>query len=276
MPLPLAALGGVAAGLGGLIGGIGSLFGGGGSSREDRELAERQALRNEQLQREFAQHGIRWRVEDAKAAGINPVVALGGGGASYSPSAVSVGGGNEPNFGERLGSSMEQMGQGISRAVKATSTESERQAMQMNELQLENQKLQNIALSQRITAQSQPVNPPFPEERVKIPDMTYSRTKRGGLAPVPSEGFADRAEDQHLPQLAWAIRNLLDPRLPDQSPGEGFQWVWNPMRFEFDRQPVQKSQPWDIPTMELLRRWWNNEGKYTGQFPKNPNYKGKR
>lgn len=32
---------------------------------------------NAELQREFAQHGIRWKVADAKAAGIHPLAALG-------------------------------------------------------------------------------------------------------------------------------------------------------------------------------------------------------
>lgn len=42
---------------------------------------------NKDQQREFAQMGIRWRVEDAKAAGLHPLYALGGSGATYSPSA---------------------------------------------------------------------------------------------------------------------------------------------------------------------------------------------
>lgn len=37
------------------------------------------------LQREFAQHGVQWRVEDAQRAGVHPVYALGAGGASYNP-----------------------------------------------------------------------------------------------------------------------------------------------------------------------------------------------
>lgn len=49
-----------------------------------------QAMRNEQLQREFAQHGVTWRVEDAKRAGIHPVFALQGGGAAFAPNAITV------------------------------------------------------------------------------------------------------------------------------------------------------------------------------------------
>lgn len=70
---------------------------------------------NEATQREFAQHGIRWRVEDAKAAGLHPLYALGGGGATYSPAAQPVFDGAS-------------LGQNLSRAAKAFST-SEEQAL---------------------------------------------------------------------------------------------------------------------------------------------------
>ncbi|CAM3387128.1 hypothetical protein [Helicobacter labetoulli] len=48
------------------------------------KLAERQ----ENLQREFAQNSIQWRVNDAKKAGIHPIAALGSQGISYNPSYV--------------------------------------------------------------------------------------------------------------------------------------------------------------------------------------------
>lgn len=37
------------------------------------------------LQKEFAQNGIQWRVEDAKKAGLHPLYAIGASGASYTP-----------------------------------------------------------------------------------------------------------------------------------------------------------------------------------------------
>lgn len=43
------------------------------------------ANQNIALQREFAQMGIRWRVDDARAAGIHPLAALGASGASFNP-----------------------------------------------------------------------------------------------------------------------------------------------------------------------------------------------
>lgn len=42
------------------------------------------------LQREFAQHGIRWRVRDARKAGLHPLAALGASGAAYSSPGLPV------------------------------------------------------------------------------------------------------------------------------------------------------------------------------------------
>lgn len=64
---------------------------------------------NEQVQREFAQHGVSWRVADAKAAGLHPLFALSGSGATYSPSAQPVFNGAE-------------LGQNLSRAASAFSS----------------------------------------------------------------------------------------------------------------------------------------------------------
>jgi len=75
-------------------------------AEDDRAFAVAQQERNTALQREFAQHGIRWRVEDAKAAGLHPLYALAGGGAAYAPNPVVIGGDasyrSSANFGDAL------------------------------------------------------------------------------------------------------------------------------------------------------------------------------
>lgn len=105
---------------------IGGLFGRSGD-REQRLATERAneqnlALRREEMaaQREFAQYGIRWRVEDAKAAGLHPLYALGGVGPSYSPSGIQV----MPDQG--AGSWQRDMGQNVARAAAAFETPTER------------------------------------------------------------------------------------------------------------------------------------------------------
>ena len=71
--------------------------------------ARKAAAQQAALQKEFAQNGIRWKVADAKAAGLHPLAALGAQTTSYQP--VSVG----QDF-----SSFGQMGQDVSRAMMAT------------------------------------------------------------------------------------------------------------------------------------------------------------
>lgn len=77
-----------------------------------QESATQQSDQNVQLQREFAQHGIQWRVADAKAAGLHPVFALSGGGASYTPQATQVFQDNSPAYlasmGQTLGNAFNQ------------------------------------------------------------------------------------------------------------------------------------------------------------------------
>lgn len=70
--------------------------------------------RNRQMQSEFAKHGVRWRVEDAKAAGLHPLYALGANIPTYSPSYSGI------------GESIQNMGQDVTRAIRATSTDTEK------------------------------------------------------------------------------------------------------------------------------------------------------
>lgn len=69
-------------------------------------------------QREFAQMGIRWKVADAKAAGIHPLYALGGTGASYSPVINAGGSGFDNTF--------NAMGQYLDRAQRANEPQGDR------------------------------------------------------------------------------------------------------------------------------------------------------
>lgn len=151
-----------------------------------------------QLQREFAQSGIRWRVDDARAAGIHPIYALGGPGASYSPGAISlvspsrvtplssVGAASQayaasppPVTGNNIGSSLASMGQDIGRALTATQTAVQRDAafeQTSRDLWLQNATLKNELLASQIAKLKGQVGPPMqsvpeadkPEERKQL------------------------------------------------------------------------------------------------------------
>lgn len=63
----------------------------------DKDIALQREINAENLkyQKEFAQHGISWRVDDARQAGLHPLAALGAQVTSFSPSFVGPGS-NEP------------------------------------------------------------------------------------------------------------------------------------------------------------------------------------
>lgn len=120
-------------------------------------FAREQLDRNEALQREFAQSGVRWKVDDAKAAGVHPLFALGAQTHSFSP--VSVGGGQEAS--SSAGDAIAQAGQNIGRAVQAGMTRDERDASSaLTALQLEKAGLENEMLRTQITRLRNPPGQP--------------------------------------------------------------------------------------------------------------------
>lgn len=245
---------------GSIIGAIGSLAGGllGGKSQE------KAADSNAALQREFAQQGVRWKVEDAKAAGIHPLYALGANTIAASPSYV---GGSD--YG--IGNAMAGIGQDISRSIDAKRTQRERdearlQSIIQADLTNENMGLQNDLLRAQIAKIQQPAHPPamptaegytidgqgnsrittVPLERTAsapgipaiesgaINDVGYAHTVGGGLAPVPSNDVKQRIEDTLIPEMHWNMRNLVMPYFgggqpPPQSalPAGYSKWYWD-------------------------------------------------
>lgn len=159
-------------------------------ARENRDLAilqaDKYALMAQQdkahdraLQQDFAQMGIQWRAQDALKAGIHPIFALGGGGAAYSPSAISL---SAPQFSAPqvqasqaqaaslgsapmgvapravAGNSFSNMGQDISRAILAAANESTRSNAfegAYQDLTLKNLGLRNDLLASQIARNSQ-------------------------------------------------------------------------------------------------------------------------
>jgi len=95
--------GGVGSVFGPAVGAAGAIAGGLIGNLFNQE----QGKRNENLQREFAQNGIRWKVADAKAAGIHPLYALGAQTHSFNPIVME----------DKLGQGISQAGQDIGNAL---------------------------------------------------------------------------------------------------------------------------------------------------------------
>lgn len=105
------------------------------------------------LQREFAQQGIRWKVDDAVAAGLHPLAALGAQTHSFSP--IQIGN----NY--RHDSTWADIGQDISRAISTQKTKEERQLdaikLEAAKTQLEGIRLDNARKLKDINS-----TPPMP------------------------------------------------------------------------------------------------------------------
>lgn len=242
--------------LGNIISAGANLLGGVlGSKEKDKDRA---------LQKDFAQQGIRWKVEDAKAAGVHPLYALGANTVSYSPVAGS----------SDLSSGLAAAGQDVGRAVNATQTQGERVSGVVQSLQIKRMELENQLLASQIARVNQAGSvPPMPtpgdryliegqpnsplvqtspmgrqtsapeaphQEPAAVADIGFSRTP-GGWAPVYSKDVKDRLEEDFIGSLAWSVRNRLLPALSstnydppagvELAPGE--QWVYDPIRQEY-------------------------------------------
>lgn len=224
---------------------------------------------NVDQQREFAQNGVRWKVADAKAAGIHPLVALGAPTASFSPSSIGV------QANTAVGDSITEMGQNVSRAMASTRTQQERD---LATLQIQGARLDNLSKEADVMLKQQALqrvanggSPAFPggdnfidgqgnssgpgrvssktmERIVSAPGAPHSEpgsttsvgwanTHDGGLIPVPSKDIKEKTEDNFFHETAHFLRNNVapnwggGPKPPDASAPRGYNtWKWDASR----------------------------------------------
>jgi len=253
--------------LGNVISAVGNVVGG--------IIGSNDKAKDRKLQKQFAQEGIRWKVADAKAAGIHPLAALGAQTTSYAP--VSVGG-------PSLASGLASAGQDISRAVDATRTGGERldaYSKTIQDLNVQRMGLENELLASQIAKVRQAGgNPPMPtpgdrrflegqgdSPLVKVspfsrtaadpanpaieagasPETGYGRSITG-WAPVPSKDIKERIEDNLPAELSWMIRNQIAPTFgqrynpPSVQKGGDQYWFYNPFTQEYELRTYSKSR----------------------------------
>lgn len=254
--------------IGAIVGAGASLLGGlFGSSEKKKDRA---------MQKEFAQQGVRWRVEDAKQAGIHPLAALGFNAPSYTPVAVGD---------MSLGDGIAQAGQGIGRAIEAKATKAERamqtqsMALDLERKQIENDILKKQAIGSHLALTQQAgqppamptaagnsipgqgdsdylltkpleVNAPHPDreqaEGGNLADIGYIRTNTGWM-PVQSEDAKERLEEDWIGSGIWQLRNRFAPTFgknltpPAHVPlKDGHQWVYDAGAQEYRQVPIDK------------------------------------
>lgn len=236
---------------------LGGIFGSNATEKANEQamaLAREQNAQNQrnfetqiQLQKDFAQTGIQWKVQDAKAAGLHPLYAMGASGTSYAPVSVgSVTPSITPDM--SMSAAVAGMGQDIGRAVNSTRSQSDRVdafTKTVQGLSLEKMGLENQLLASQIAKNNAAPNPPMPigdkflipgqgqtvtgpaikdgplkrvnadgslphQEPGAITDIGHARTE-GGLYPVPSSDIKERIEDNLFHEAMHFMRNNLIP-----------------------------------------------------------------
>lgn len=204
--------------IGDIIGGIASVVGSSINTKSASDIADK----NIAMQEDFAKHGLSWKVDDAIAAGINPLAALGAQLNSFS----NIVGAENP------GAGVSALGQNISRAMHAMQDPEEKAAAEAKTaLDLERMGLQNDVLKQQLASNlrvaRQPGSPPGlvkvepskvvaarpsgPEvEAGSTPDASIVRSTRG-YALLPGEGVSSRLQTGFIPGLQWFLRNSMNP-----------------------------------------------------------------
>jgi len=179
------------------------------SDANDRMVVEKE--KDRALSKEFAQNGVSWKVDDARRAGIHPLIALGGTGASYSGSAMSF----APETGVAHG--LAAAGQDIGRAVNATRTASQRDdafTTSINALALERAGLENELLKSKIgQLRSAQNNPPMPTASTdftvpvaeKPEERPLLRTGRGAVTTDDRVSNAEDFEKRYGEMSDWAF-----------------------------------------------------------------------
>lgn len=255
------------------------------SQKKANEQAARLAEQNRQDQREFAQHGLTWKIDDAfrNADRVHPIYSMGASGPSFTPVSANF------TADTGIGSGIAAAGQDIGRAVSATATGKQRVdafTTAANKLALEKGSLENELLRTELASKNarlrQVSAPPFPvagaqyeipgqsaSEYIKnspletvpgvpgqpqseggaITDVGYARTATG-WAPVPSKDVKERIEDDFIQQSLHSMRNNILP---------SFGYNFSPPPFD---PPPGKEWHFHVPTQEYRLQpkgqgWWD-------------------
>lgn len=147
-------------------------------------------------QAQFAQQGIRWKVDDAKAAGIHPLYALGASTHSYQPQAV-MSGGSWQDVGRSVGQAVQQQRE-ASRLAEAESESrlareaAERRAEEAHRSQLLNDEVQRTVAMSQVRLAGQPGNGPGVTLPTSNANLTGAGALKRGIEVVPDKVTAGK------------------------------------------------------------------------------------
>lgn len=195
-------------GLGSLASGILGYFG----AKDARNQQAEQNARNEQLQREFAQSGIQWKVADAEKAGIHPLYALGASTMSFAPNSVGA-----TNTMTPLADMAKNLGQDLSSSVNNTRTDTQRSKAMVSTattLQLKNMELRNELLGAQIAKLRANNTPATPTPNSSFLDVTGDVTVPRADTPEESPVLAAEGRNWKI-QPGWVNAEDVEKKYGD-------------------------------------------------------------
>lgn len=233
---------------------------------ENRRYARDAEDRAAALQREFAQHGIQWRVADAKAAGIHPVFSMSGGGAAYAPSPVTI---NAPSVGDRFS----RIGQHFSRAVEAQETPEQKTSRHLSEREALSRIRRNEAEAAMFDRQRIVSGPGMPSGVESGPLASQaSSIVNSGINQTrlePSKATSPRVGDESLAAAddvfwkefvvgkngsKWLLPNADSSSEAAEALGESFMLTWATIRKNLAENPYFLSEnSWLLPFADDIR-----------------------
>lgn len=239
---------------GGLASGAGSIMGANisAASQQQTNAYNWEIFRQQQLaEKHFSENSIQLRAADARKAGVNVDVALGGPQLGGGVSAPNI---QAPDTGQYIANAVSNVGQGIGRMITAN-----QEADEMTKLSIERARLENDLLRSQISVTKTPARQaklPSPmdsgsrmgqgnavvvapsqitasssgnrgQQAGSINEYQYALGHDGVYRAVPSTDAKERLEDSLPLELDWLIRNrLFTPPPPGPEHQRGANEVW--------------------------------------------------
>jgi hypothetical protein len=194
---------------GSLLSGVGNTWAQTQSDKRTNKEILNQAILDRQLQKDAMTHGIRWKIADAKAAGINPLFALGA--QTSTPSPIHVGSLQAPDMSQTFSRGAGAIGKAMNAAI------------------IDRMRLQNTLLEQEVARGDRDLNNPVvldgesPANYV-IPDIsksvtpgieggtgpaqTYRMLEGGGLLKIPAKDVQEAASEELVTQTRYALNEI--------------------------------------------------------------------
>lgn len=244
----------------GAAGLVGNIFNAQTKQQNDMKIAEM----NIANQKEFAQHGVRWKVADAEAAGLHPLAALGAQTNSFSN---VVGGSGDTN-------DYAAMGQNLGRSIDAGSTSGERQdrmgaaiARTAQVFSLEKMNLENEQLKSQIALTRSQLPPPFPTQAAELPPGALGHLSRSPERTSSGNVVDSKQSEQEL-EAPQPVKNLRWYGVPLETPS----WHSSGQTFDDVLGDDLSAKIFNIPPLVLhnlykLGQWGESKNKKTGKMP---------